>query len=65
MEYAAEGDYLNASIAGAAILPYIGDSFKVIKFAKFSDEAAGLIKTTGKLDGGKENYFGIKRGNFR
>lgn len=63
--YAAEGDYLNAGLTAAGMLPYIGDSFKAGKYLKYGDEVADLVKATGKLDGApKEIITVLKEGTL-
>jgi RHS repeat-associated protein len=52
--YGVEGEYGNALLTGAGVIPYFGDGFKTLKYAKYSDEVADLVSLTGKLDGGKE-----------
>ncbi len=62
--YAAEGEYGNAALTAAGVIPLYGDSFKALKYTKYSDEIADLINITGKLDGGKEIISVLKSGTL-
>ncbi|XLS30041.1 DUF6443 domain-containing protein [Flavobacteriaceae bacterium M23B6Z8] len=43
--YLADGEYGNATLTMAGVIPYFGDGFKTLKYAKYSDEAAELVST--------------------
>ncbi|TCI85061.1 DUF6443 domain-containing protein [Tenacibaculum sp. M341] len=49
LTYLTSGDYGNAGLTAMGAFAYFGDAFKSAKYLKYGDEAANLVKTTGKV----------------
>ena len=60
--YAFEGDYVNAAISAAAMIPIVGEAGKVAKYAvKYGDEITGVISSTTRkftTQAGAEKFIG-------
>jgi predicted GIY-YIG superfamily endonuclease len=61
--YGLRGQYKNMLISGIAIVPYVGDSAKLLKFTKYADEAEeGLYSVYKGFDEANEvAYVGITK----